>query len=237
MNITDISHLRLNIDIDLDKLKSEMSILNESYKFENYHSIYFVAKRKYKKSWSGVALYGTNGELYDDFYEGLHNSGKPILPTELKSKLPYMYEVIDKVYGDSPTTIVRLMRIAPKSSLLWHSHVQEHKQSESELIIQIPIEMPTGFKYCVVNKDEFKWWKRFNKPNSFKSLSEFEMEEGNAYYFNSYHYHNVYNPSNQYRTALMFYVNSQHPYVDELLKSSIEKENEKKLQKSLVVSN
>ena len=63
------------------------------------------------------------------------------------------------------------------------------------------------------------------------------MEEGNAYYFNSYHYHNVYNPSNQYRTALMFYVNSQHPYVDGLLKSSIEKENEKKLQKSLVVSN
>ena len=220
MNITDISYLRLNIDIDLEKLKSEMSILNESYKFEDYHSVFFGAKRKYKKSWSGIALYGTDGELYNDFYEGLHNNDKPILPTELESKLPYMYEVIDKVFGDSPKSIVRLMRIAPNSSLLWHSHVQEHKQNPNQLIVQIPIEMPDGFKYCVVHKDEFKWWKRFHKPNWFKSLSEFEMEEGNAYYFNSYHYHNVYNPSKEYRTALMFYINAEHSDIQSLLNSS-----------------
>ena len=220
MDLKNISHLKLNVDIDLIKLKAELSTLNESYRYENYHSIFFGARRKYKRAWSGISLYGTNGTIHNDFYEGSPDSGV-IEPTELEDVVPYMFDVVNSIYGDSPKSRVRIMRIAPKSSLLWHSHVQEHGQDVNELTIQIPITCPNGFKYCVVDKDEFKWWKRFHKPNWFKSLSEFEMNEGNAYYFNSYHYHNVYNPTDEYRTSIMFYVDSTHPHIQDLIKSSL----------------
>ena len=220
MNLNNEPYLKLNVDIDLKKLKSELAIIDDAYQYRNYHSLFFGAKRKYKRAWSGISLYGTNGGIHNDFYEGSPDEGS-IEATELKNVVPYMFDVINRIYGDSTKSRVRLMRIAPKSSLLWHSHVQEHGQDENELTIQIPISCPKGFKYCVVNKDEFKWWKRLHKPNWFKSLSEFELEEGNAYYFNSYHYHNVYNPTKKYRTALMFYVDSNHPHIKELINNSL----------------
>ena len=57
------------------------------------------------------------------------------------------------------------------------------------------------------------------------------MEEGNAYYFNSYHYHNVYNPTND-RTSIMFYVDLNHPHIENIINhhyevSSIQKTNRK----------
>ena len=53
------------------------------------------------------------------------------------------------------------MRISPPDSLVWHSHVQEHNQPDWLLTIQVPIVVPEKFEYCVVHKDEFKWYKRF----------------------------------------------------------------------------
>ena len=138
MDLKNISHLKLNVDIDLRKLKAELSTLNESYRYENYHSIFFGARRKYKRAWSGISLYGTNGTIHNDFYEGSPDSGV-IEPTELEDVVPYMFDVVNSIYGDSPKSRVRIMRIAPKSSLLWHSHVQEHGQDVNELTIQIPI--------------------------------------------------------------------------------------------------
>lgn len=220
MDLKNTPYLRLNVDIDLDKLKFELSELNRVYNYAEYKSIFFGAKRKYRKAWSGISLWGSGGELYSDFSEGTPPIGET-KQTELRRIMPYTYSIIEKIYGDSPKSRVRLMRISPKSSLIWHSHVQEHGMDESELIIQLPIELPKGFKYCVVDKDEFKWWKRFHKPKWFKSLSEFELKEGNAYYFNGYHYHNVYNPSNEYRTTLMFYVDYNHPHIKELINNSL----------------
>tara|TARA_B100000795_G_C22597067_1_gene359709 strand:- start:49 stop:717 length:669 start_codon:yes stop_codon:yes gene_type:complete len=222
MRLNDISHLKLNLDIDSKKLKSELNTLNDLYRYKNYSSRVFGVKRKYKKAWSGISLYGTNGDINDDIHDKEKNRGFAFVkPTELQKVVPYMYDIVNKIYGNSTKSIVRLMRIAPKSSLFWHSHVQELRQDKTMLTIQIPIKCPKGFKYCVVDKDEFKWWKRFHKPNWFKSLSEFEMEECKAYYFNSFHYHNVYNPTDEYRTALMFYVDYNHPHIKELINKSL----------------
>ena len=90
MKLNDISHLKLNLDIDSKKLKSELNTLNDSYRYENYHSIFFGAKRKYKKAWSGISLYGTNGTIHNDFYEGSPDEGL-IEPTELQNIVPYMF--------------------------------------------------------------------------------------------------------------------------------------------------
>ena len=221
MNILDIPFLELDIDIDLDKLKAEVDIVSNKYGYESYKSNYLLARRKYKKAWSGVSLYSTNGSLYDDFEEGPYYND--IQPTELEDIVPYMFSIINKIYGDSPKSKVRLMRISPKTSLLWHSHVQEHNQATKDLVIQIPIYLPKGFKYCVVHKDEFKWWKRLHKPSWFKTLAESNFKEGRAFYFNSYHYHNVYNPTDEYRATIMFYVDVTHPHIEKMFLKCLKK--------------
>ena len=214
MNLNNIPYHKLNIDLDLVKLKEECERALRYTGTQDYHSTFRLARRKYKKAWSGVSLWGSNGELFSDFKEGDYK-GK-LEPTHLEPHMPYTYSVIKKIYGDSPMSRVRLMRIRPGKSLLWHSHVQEHGQDENELTIQIPINLPKGFKYCVVDKDEFRWYKRLYPPSWFKSAQCFELEEGNAYYFNSYHYHNVYNNSKEWRDTLMFYVDYNHKDIKKL---------------------
>ena len=83
--------------------------------------------------------------------------------------------------------------------------------------------MPSEFEYCVVDKDEFRWWKRFYKPNWFKKIWRGRLEVGKAYYFNSYHYHNVYNYSNEYRATIMLYIDLKNEYVYNLVNRSLNK--------------
>tara|TARA_B100000900_G_scaffold153694_1_gene130532 strand:+ start:6065 stop:6757 length:693 start_codon:yes stop_codon:yes gene_type:complete len=208
LNLNNIPYYDLGLDLDLPTLKKETKTILDKFGTEDYDSQFFLARRKYRKAWSGVSLWGSNGELYSDFREGDYVGENK--PTMLERYAPYMFSVIEEIYGKSPKSRVRLMRIRPGKSLLWHSHVQEHGQDENELTIQIPINLPSGFKYCVVDKDEFRWYKRLYPPSWFKSAQCFELEEGRAYYFNSYHYHNVYNNSKEWRDTLMFYVDINH---------------------------
>ena len=57
-------------------------------------------------------------------------------------------------------------------------------------------------------------------------MSRKRLEVGNAYVFNSYHYHNVYNHSDEYRVTLMLYLDMRKPNIFELIKRSVEKQNE-----------
>ena len=79
------------------------------------------------KAWSGISLWGSDGELHTDFTEGDYEG--ELKPTKLKSVMPYTYSVIDKIYGDSPKSRVRIMRIAPKSSLVWQYVTDKKKQN------------------------------------------------------------------------------------------------------------
>ena len=221
--MNDVPYIDLGIDLDLDKLKSECNSILTLYNTSNYNSSFYLARRKYRNAWSGISLWGSDGNLYSDFTEGdIQGDNKP---TELTKIAPYTYSVIEKIYGNSPKSRVRLMRIKPGKSLLWHSHVQEHGQDENELTIQIPINLPKGFKYCVVDKDEFRWWKRLYRPSWFKNVQCFEFQEGRAYYFNSYHYHNVYNPTKEWRDTLMFYVDYNHEDIKKLFNNNVTNSN------------
>jgi hypothetical protein len=219
VNLNNLPYLDLGIDLDLDKLKYECNRVLKFAGTQDYKSSFFLARKKYKKAWSGVSLWGSNGDLFSDFTEGEHEGR--LLKTTLESHMPYTYSIIEKIYGNSPKSRVRLMRIRPGKSLLWHSHVQEHGQDENELTIQIPINLPKGFKYCVVDKDEFSWYKRLYPPSWFKTSQCFELEEGRAYYFNSYHYHNVYNPTKEWRDTLMFYIDYNHKDIKTIVDESI----------------
>lgn len=208
--------IKLDINIDGDDLLNEYKSIEEKYSFESYNTKYWPVRKKYARSWSGICLISSDGGLYTDMHEGRTSAAKE---TELKDSCPYFYQTIKNLNGEGCRA--RIMRISPHESLVWHSHVQEHNQPDWLLTIQVPIIVPEKFEYCVVHKDEFKWYKRFYKPNWFKSVSRKRLEPNNAYVFNSYHYHNVYNYSNEYRVTMMLYLDLRQPRVFELVKRSL----------------
>jgi hypothetical protein len=215
LDILDIPFIELDININIDALLKEYEEVIKQYELKNYKSNYWPVRSKYAKSWSGVCLMSSDGGLYTDMHEG--SIGAPS-STELLQKCPNFAKLLSDL---GCTSRARVMRIAPKRSLVWHSHVLEHGTPPNILTVQIPLVMPTDFKYCVVNKEEFKWYKRFFKPNWFKSVVSKRFQVGKAYVFNSYHYHNVYNNSNQERIALMVYLDLNNPYVNSLVRRSI----------------
>ena len=167
--LRNIPFLELDIDIELPKLIEEYQAISNKYEFKDYRTNFWQVRRKYRKAWSGISLISSDGSLYKDMYEDgteQYNFQK----TELKSTIPYMYEICANISGNQLDSRARIMRIAPKKSLVWHSHVLEHGQEEWELTIQIPIVMPERFEYCVVSADEFRWWKRFHRPNWFNKI-------------------------------------------------------------------
>ena len=213
--------IKLDVNINIDNLLNEYKSIEEKYSFENYNTKYWPVRKKYARSWSGICLVSSDGGLYTDMHEGPTSAAKE---TELKNVCPHFYQTIKDLGGEGCRS--RIMRISPHESLVWHSHIQEHGQPKWLLTIQVPIIVPLKFEYCVVDKDEFKWYKRFYRPNWFKGVSRKRLEAGDAYVFNSYHYHNVYNYSNEYRVTLMLYLDLRQPKIFELVKRSMEKNNE-----------
>lgn len=209
--------IKLDIPFDKEALLKEYNDIISTYEFKPYQTQAPFVKNKYAKSWSGICLQSSDGGLYTDMSEG---ATKANLPTELLLKCP----TIQKLLADLKCKArARVMRIAPKSSLVWHSHCQEHGQTVKTLTVQIPLSMPDDFTYCVVNKDEFRWWKRFFRPSWFKTLKTAKFDPGEAFVFNSYHYHNVYNNSDQPRDTLMLYVDLYTPTIWSLVSRGLNK--------------
>ena len=208
--------IELNAEVDNQKLLKEYKAVEERYGFENYRTNYWPVRRKYAKAWSGICLVSSDGGLFSDLYEGPQAASKS---TGLEPMCPYFYQLIKELGGEGCRA--RIMKISPHESLVWHSHVQEHGQPEWSLTCQVPIVVPREFEYCVVHKDEFKWYKRFYRPSWFKNIERKRLRTGKAYIFNSYHYHNVYNYSDKDRIALMLYLDLRNPKVRNLIERSL----------------
>ena len=219
--LRDIPWLPIDIDIDIVKLQQEYKFICENYRFEKYSATHDFVKEKYANAWSGISFVSSDGSLYDDLRRGKGISDS-CLSTELENYCKYSFQLIDSFFARNSRC--RIMRLSPQSSLVFHSHVLEHGQSERTLTIQIPIEMPENFEYCVVEEKEFTKDKRFALPSSFKNIYRGKLDLGKAYYFNSYHYHNVFNYSNTYRAAIMLYVDLNIENVEQLIKKSLVKE-------------
>ena len=66
--------------------------------------------------------------------------------------------------------------------------------------------------------NEFRTWIGLPPPKK-ESGAVTELRER----FNSYHYHNVYNYSKEYRVAIMLYVDLRNESVRDLIKRSLDK--------------
>lgn len=221
-----IPWFELDIPVDIEAIRNEYDLVSSKYEFKNYQTNYKLVRNYYAKSWSGIGLISSDGGLYTDLYEGDTVSNPDRFKhTEISSICPTMIRLANQLNGSEYKSRFRIMRIAPRRSLLWHSHVLEHGQPENIITIQVPIYMPEEFYYHSIDSSEFRWYKRFFKPTSFKSNQQTKLKPGKAYFFNSYHHHNVYNKSDEVRSTLMLYLDITKKEVYDLVIRSLRKSN------------
>ena len=204
-----IPHLDLGVQFDRVSLMTDLARALVGHWPADYDSKYLAEDHQgyHKGVWAGLSLVGTTDDPRDGMTE---STGEPETPTLMRTTLadlcPHMMQVVHEILGSETLTRLRIMRISPGKNLAWHSHTKEHKQWPVQLTVQVPITMPEGFEYVVTTEDNVK--------NSIPAevydedrLYRARYEPGRAYVFNSYEYHNVFNPSDENRYTLMFYGN------------------------------
>lgn len=220
-----IPWFELDIPVDINSIRKEYDTVIKNYRLENYKTNYKLVRNYYAKSWSGISLISSDGSLYTDLHEGDTVSNPDRFKhTEISKLCPSMIKLANSLNGEEYKSRYRIMHIAPRRSLLWHSHVLEHGQPENIITVQVPIYMPEEFYYHSIDSKEFKWYKRFFKPEWFKTNKSTKLKPGKAYYFNSYNHHNVYNKSDEVRSTLMLYLDLNKPSVYNMVIRSMKKQ-------------
>jgi len=199
--VLQIPHLDLGFQFDVERMLADVEQIDEYYA---YQTIYHSAQEKYAKVWSGAGLTSMDGTVDHGMTEGSSIGfvvGESTFKrTPLADKCPYLMEVLETLNCTEDRS--RVMRIAPKGSLTWHSHVIHNNQDKQRLVVQIPIVVPKGFKYSVVHIKDYSKIARGHDAKTY----DMTYTPGRAYLFNCFHPHNVFNPSEEYRITLMTYM-------------------------------
>ncbi len=190
-----IPHLELGLTFDVPRMLDEVALVQ---RFDPYTTRAKRVREQYALAWSGACLNSRDGDPYTEMTEEPSTAKTaPRLKTQVGEMCPYLWGISEQL-GTVPLYRARIMRIAPGSTLVWHSHVQQHGQPETTLTLHVPIIVPLGFEYQVMGTDSYK-------SGSHDPIYSARYEPGQATIFNSYHYHNVSNPSAEYRVSLMLY--------------------------------
>ena len=209
--LTETAHLPLNIQFDAKRILLEI----ESLELNAYNSWEDIkAGIDIKSSWDSIALYSTNGQTISDPKEQWTGNFQP---TDAIKKCPYLQEVLLSLGGGD--LLARVERITPNGSAGWHSHVLESKQPDWISVWQLPIKIPKDSKFSVINYMDYRC-SDFNKPIP---VYEETYQEGKVYCFNSHHYHNAFNYSDDPMIMVRFYVDSRNPQTRDILETSINK--------------
>jgi len=104
----------------------------------------------------------------------------------------------------------------PNTIIGWHSHVLEFHQPDNILIAQLPISIPEGFKHSVVDYRKYR-----GSDFTLEPIVSYDSKyiPGTPYIFNSYHYHNVFNYSDEPALIIRFFVDIQDLDVNHAIKS------------------
>jgi hypothetical protein len=201
--VKSIPHLPLLFKYDYKRIEEEIRAM--PYPLMQY-SPTSQEKHNYYSGWNSLALYSLSGDIFCDPLESSgrgelkHNYGKYI-KTGLSEYLPYTYEVLHLLGGGK--CLARIEEVEPNVTIGWHSHSLEFDQPESLLIVQLPINIPSDFKYSVIDYAQYRT-SDFTK-NSLRSYDS-KYVLGTPYIFNSYHYHNVFNHGSTPALMIRFFV-------------------------------
>jgi hypothetical protein len=207
--LTQIAHLPLNIEFDASRILSEIQGL-ELTPYNSWEDI--KAGTDIQSSWDSIALYSINGDTRSDAKEPWTGDFKE---TEAIKQCSYLQEVLLSLGGGD--LLARVERITPNGSAGWHSHVLESKQPDWISVWQLPIYIPKESKFSVINYMDYRC-SDFNKPIP---VYEETYQEGKVYCFNSHHYHNAFNYSDEPMIMVRFYVDSRKLQIKQILESSI----------------
>ena len=222
-----IPHLDLGISIDHETLKKEFLGCPELLPYRSNSSDEKV-REIYSKAWSGTPLIGFVDEVYDGSIEIdkdpiiNHRGGEPTYLEYLPAadQCPYAMKLTRQLQGIRLDKS-RFTGLNPHSSLTYHSHVLFGKQPEKLLIVQVPVIMPDGVSYNVTNASNYDSTKR-QIINDDKVVKE-NYALGNAYVFNNYLFHNVFNDSDQQRIVLLVLACLECEYLFELVTKATDK--------------
>jgi hypothetical protein len=212
--LENIAHLPTDVTFDSQKvldellaLPYEMNPFKSGFRFERQMKIHDD-----DANWDSVALYSISGDVYSDPEEPWTGDFKP---TPAIEKCPYLKSFIESFGGGK--LLARFENIKPKHSVGWHGHVKEAGQPEWISVYQMPLSIPEGSKYSVINYMEY----RLSDHCSAIPQYDEKYEDGRLYIFNSYHYHNAFNYSDKPMYMIRFYVDTREESVKQFLETQI----------------
>ena len=187
-----IPHLELPLTFDASKIHDE--IKNLPYPLMPYIA---YANTGTETSWNSLALYATDGSIFSNPKETWEGEFEA---TGLQDFMPYTYQTIQNFRGGS--LLARIEEILPHSTAGWHSHTMEQYQPDWLIVCQLPVVMPAKSKFSIVSYTDYRGSDFRTAPRTFEKT----YETGKVYVFNSYHYHNVFNHSDDSMIMIRFYL-------------------------------
>lgn len=218
--VRNIPHLPLLFKYDAKRIEQE--IRNCPFPLMPYEATMQENHGHSKSRWDNLSLYSHNGEIFCDRLEGagageLDRIWGQFQRTGLAEYLPYTYEVIDALGAGK--ALARIEEIHPMSVMGWHNHVFELFHPETHMIVQVPINIPEGFKYSVISNLDYR---KTDFAKSKPKVHESRYEPGTPVVFNAYHYHNVFNYSKtESRLTIRFFADLRDDKVYDLIEAAV----------------
>lgn len=203
-----IPHLELPLTFDANKILAEIKEL--PYPLMPYIA---YANTGTETSWNSLALYSTDGSIFSNPKETWEGN---FVESGLRDFMPYTYETLEKFKGGK--LLARIEEILPHSTAGWHSHQLEAYQPDWLIVCQLPVVMPAKSKYSIVSYTEYRGSDFKESPRTFEKT----YETGKVYVFNSYHYHNVFNHSDDSMIMIRFYLDLRDKDTYEMVKLATE---------------
>lgn len=220
--LRNIPHLPIPFKYDAKKIEQE--IKECPFPLMDYHATMQDNHDHLKNKWSNLSLYSYDGQIFCDPLEGagpdeLERIWGKFQRTGLSEYLPYTYEIIDALGAGK--ALARIEEIKPIATMGWHNHVFELFHPETHMIIQLPINIPAGFKYSVISNKEYR---AMDFGKSTPTVYESTYEPGTPVIFNAYHYHNVFNfDKTGSRLTIRFFADLRDDAVYDMVEDAVNK--------------
>jgi hypothetical protein len=217
LKLRSIPHLELNMHYDAELMTEEYLNLQNKFGVRGYNADYAMLTNYYKDRWMGISLNSEDGELYTELkVRDRNNDAQSFRMTEAGKESPYLMEILSSLGSENKRA--RVLVLAPKSTVGWHSHYINYQKEEHLQVTQVPFVVPENFKYVVMNGFDYAFSDFTKVPKTYSQ----EYMPGSAYIFNSYHYHNVFNNSDDYRVTLEFHTDLSIRKTFNIVKNAVE---------------
>jgi hypothetical protein len=218
--INTIPHLDIPIKYDAKRIEEE--IYNCPYPLMPYDATMQENHKHKKNKWNNLSLYSLDGSIFCNPTEGalageLESTFGHFQQTGLIDYLPYTYEVLHSLGAGKG--LVRIEEVGPASVMGWHNHKYELFHPDTMLIIQLPIVMPEGFYYSVMN---YKHFRSMDFGKELPKIYERPYPPGTPVIFNALHYHNIYNTNKeQSRLTIRFFADVRDDKVYDIVENAL----------------